>query len=128
MTKPAEEGFALAEVLVAFAILALVMLAMMRAFAGTTATLRATAASETRLELAERIVAERRAEPGLSPGRREGVEEGLAWLSSVEAVETAEPPPGFPRLLRLVVSVGRGAGAPAEPVLTTLVLAGGTDG
>ncbi|KQT69879.1 MULTISPECIES: prepilin-type N-terminal cleavage/methylation domain-containing protein [unclassified Aureimonas] len=120
-----EEGFALAEVLVAFAILALVMLAMMRAFAGTTATLRATAAGEARLELAERIVAERRAEPGLSPGRREGVEEGLAWTSVVEPVDGAEPRPGFPRLLRLVVAVGRSAGEPAQPVLATLVLAGG---
>ena len=121
-----EDGFALAEVLVAFAILALVTLAMMRAFAGSTASVTAVARSDARLDLAERILERARAAPWLPPARRQGVEDGLAWWSLVEPVEGAglPPPDGAKRLVRVTVGVGPKRAPATAPLLGTLVLTG----
>ncbi|MET0258541.1 MAG: hypothetical protein ABW179_08160 [Methylobacterium sp.] len=125
--RDTEEGFALAEVLVGFAILALVCLAMLRAFGGSVETLQAVAEGEARMDLAERLLATSRATPHLAPGRREGVADGLRWWTAVEAIEDAPAlprPPGVPRLMRLRIGVGpsvpEGAPPPAA-LLTTLV-------
>lgn len=125
--QDAEEGFALAEILVAFAILALVCLAMLRAFAGSVETLQAVSAGEARMDLAERLLARSRATLHLAPGRQEGVADGLRWWTAVEALEnerSPSPADGTPRLMRLRIGVGPlapdGAPPPAS-LLTTLV-------
>ena len=118
----AEEGFALTEVLVGFAILALVSIAMLRAFGGTTQTLRAVSIGEARLDLAERLLAERRAERVPDAGRREGVEDGLSWSTSLEAIPEPDERRAAESLFRLVVAVGRPGDEAPTPVLTTLVL------
>lgn len=124
-----EEGFALAEVLVAFAILALVMLGLMRAFAGTTESLATVARADARLDLASRILEERRADDPLRPGRLAGDDAGLTWWSLVEPVEGVGTPAPVEarRLFRVSVGVGPPGVPPSEPILRTLVLARGPD-
>ncbi|WP_019996592.1 PulJ/GspJ family protein [Aureimonas ureilytica] len=128
--ESAEEGFTLAEVLVAFAILALVTLAMMRAFSGTSLALSRSAGHEARMDLAARIIETERARDPMEPGRREGRENGLDWWALTEPVESAglAPPAGTPRLFRLSVGVDPHGAKPASALLSTLILARGSDG
>ena len=128
--RDGEAGFALAEALVAFAILSLITLAMIRAFSGTTLAWNASAAHEARLDIAARLMEEARAGDPAQPGRREGVEGRWVWWTELMPVEGAglAPPPGAARLFRFSAGVGlKGERAPPA-LLTTLILARGPDG
>ncbi|WAJ27832.1 type IV pilus modification PilV family protein [Antarcticirhabdus aurantiaca] len=123
-----EAGFALVEVLVAFAILALVSLAMLRAFADTTGMIAQGAGREARLDLARSLLEEFRARGALDAGLTRGEAEGIAWAVEVGAVAGAgvPTPEGAARLLRLAVAVAPAPDRPADPaapLLVTLVLA-----
>lgn len=124
-----EDGFALTEVLVAFAILALVTIGLMRAFAGSTGSLAAVARTEARMDLAARILEERRAADPLAPGRLAGEADGLVWWSLAEPVAGvgSPPAPGAPRLFRVTVGAGPKGGEPPSALLRTLVLQRGPD-
>ncbi len=132
MSPPSDtqDGFALAEVLVAFALLALVTVGLMRAHAGSTGSLAAVARAEARLDLAARILEERRAAAPLVPGRLVGESDGLVWWSLAEPVAGAgtQRPPGAPGLFRVTVGAGPKGGEPPAPLLRTLVLAKAPDG
>lgn len=124
-----EAGFALAEILVAFAILALSTLAMMRAVAGAADVVASADAGARRAAVAQDVAAAFRARPLLAPGRYDGLRDDLAW--SVEAAEVARwreaAPDGGARPLRLAVFVSARPRDPLpapDPVLVTLVLAG----
>ncbi|MBB4000651.1 prepilin-type N-terminal cleavage/methylation domain-containing protein [Aureimonas pseudogalii] len=125
-----QDGFALAEVLVAFAILALVSIAMIRAFAGTTQTFGATAAREAELSLAQHVLEGARAESSASAGRQEGESGDLTWWRKTTPADGAglAPPPRTPRLFRVEVGVSRkGETKSRPPLLTSFILARSAD-
>ena len=126
-----DAGFALAEALLAFAILSLITLAMMRAFSGTTLAWGASAAHEARLDIAARLMEEARAADPAIPGRREGAEGRWVWWTELAQVSSAglPPPPGAARLFRFSVGVGpKGERHAPPPLLSTLILARDGDG
>ncbi|KQT50846.1 hypothetical protein ASG43_06180 [Aureimonas sp. Leaf454] len=122
-----EAGFVLVEALVAFAILALVSIAMLRAFAGTMDVVEVVDAHFRRLALAQDLVESVRARAIVAPGREQGVSDGIAWHIEIAEVRRAGPPaePGSPRPFRLSVFVVEAPGTSKgrRPDLSTLVLA-----
>lgn len=125
-----EAGFVLVDVLVAFAVLSLVLVAMLRAFSGTTGIVVAVAAREARFELAEELLATYRSRSVLNAGIERGTSDGVSWWVDIAEVPSAGLPrsAGTARPLRLSIGVdptalpGQDTRQPPA-LLTSLVLA-----
>jgi type II secretory pathway pseudopilin PulG len=122
MTAPAphDDGFALVEVTVAFAILAMTLIVTFQVFQEGLRRIGEAEDLARQIAVARSVLTEAELDPSLAPGIRTGETGGIAWRLTISAIaQTGQWHP-----LKLEVQTSRGPIADtAPPVLETIVVA-----